>query len=372
MNIKQSQVKPISANISIVLDFLRLSSALLVFWVHADEIWFQSKSEIFTGVNLSHVAVVVFFVLSGYVIGYTTTANNRGWRQYTIARLSRLYSVLIPAILITALIEFNIYLLDPQIHSLDYSRGLSWPRYILTFFFQNETWFLCAGPRMNGPLWSLSFEGWYYLIFGFWFYRSIGWKGIILPIVAVLCAGPKIMVLMPIWFMGYFSYKLKPINIKAIWSWLLVILFFGICGIVVSFMPSFPAPLGTFPLVFAAQFVTDWTIGVLVSIGLWFIPVQDEKKIQKDKLAKKVRKLADLTFPIYVLHFPFLSLWKVVFGIKVNDYIDMAIASMVVLIVVSFLGKILDSQRVLWTNMLNNGFEKVRTFFIKKELLGNK
>ena len=88
----------LSGGPSILLDSLRLGASLVVVFNHALDMWFPNL-----GVdpslpgNTAHAAVVAFFVLSGYVIAHTTTSNNRGALHYAYARLSRLYSVVLPA-----------------------------------------------------------------------------------------------------------------------------------------------------------------------------------------------------------------------------------------------------------------------------------
>ena len=59
--------------------------------------------------GLGHQAVMVFFVLSGFLIGNSVRqAAMRGdwsWRRYAIQRLTRLWVVLLPALLITAALD---------------------------------------------------------------------------------------------------------------------------------------------------------------------------------------------------------------------------------------------------------------------------
>ena len=58
-------------------------------------------------VGQGHTAVIIFFVLSGYLVGkHVYLAFNTGrwsWREYAIKRLSRLWIVLIPALILTAI-----------------------------------------------------------------------------------------------------------------------------------------------------------------------------------------------------------------------------------------------------------------------------
>lgn len=46
-------------------------------------------------------AVAVFFVLSGYFISYVISSAKENAEQYVVARMARIYSVAIPALVIT-------------------------------------------------------------------------------------------------------------------------------------------------------------------------------------------------------------------------------------------------------------------------------
>lgn len=201
----------ISGSAGIFLDALRLLAASAVLYLHAWDKWIaygagqqgNSLSTVdfalgpggSTAADTAHWAVIVFFVLSGYVIAHVT-AGRSTLEAYLIARLSRLYSILIGALLLTALVEIMVSLYRVDLLS-ELSRGASVPRYLITLLLANELWFLSAAPKINGPLWSLSYELWYYLIYGLWHYRKQFKGGPVLAVVACIVAGPKILVLMP-------------------------------------------------------------------------------------------------------------------------------------------------------------------------------
>ncbi|HEX8425288.1 acyltransferase [Hymenobacter sp.] len=338
----------ISTNSSLFLDTLRLAAALIVAIFHAYIMWFPEKDSTTTPLfNISHAAVVIFFVLSGYVIAYTTTINNRGSLQYAQARLSRLYSVVLPALLITGLTELIIRYADTDLHAM-YSRGASLPRYILSGTFLNEIWFFSAAPPMNSPLWSLSYEFWYYIIFGVWFFRSTGWKSTVLLLLACLIAGPKILLMMPIWLAGFAAYRLPKLNISATTSWLFVLLAVCVTIATVVYVPIFPRPIGTPPLFFANQFVTDWVNGFFFAVALWFLPLST-RVVPSGNLITSFRKIADLTFPIYVLHNPLLILSRAIMGYEKNNLAHMWQNLIVVLIAAAIIGVYLEKQRPLWS-----------------------
>lgn len=344
----------ISGNASILLDSLRILAASTVFFRHFYDLWnFPLSGHNATVLdNFSHAAVVVFFVLSGYLIAFTTTSNKRGKLQYAKARLSRLYSVVAPALLVTAVAQVIIFRINSDLY-LHYTRGASWPRFIFSGLFINEIWFFSAAPPINGPLWSLSYEFWYYVIFGLFFYKGKGVKQLIIPVVACLIAGPKILLMMPIWLAGNFSYRLKRPDISSRPSWVLIFLVISAAISLICFLPLLPNPVGTKPLFWAAQFITDWIVGVFFALALWLLP--QEKVLRADRhtantFFKNFRKLADLTFPLYVLHDPLLVLcYALLGGASKHSGSKMWLGFFLVLGVCLLIGNYLEKKRYLWS-----------------------
>ena len=84
---------------SLLLDVVRFLAAIAVVVDHL------SLSEFRTGLPslevLGYIAVPVFFVLSGFVNRYVTLTREVTVREYMIDRASRMYSVVIPAMVLT-------------------------------------------------------------------------------------------------------------------------------------------------------------------------------------------------------------------------------------------------------------------------------
>jgi peptidoglycan/LPS O-acetylase OafA/YrhL len=291
-------------------------------------------------------------VLSGYVIAFTTENKNRGALQYAQARLSRLYSVLLPAILITFAIEAFIMFQYPVVHKV-YYRDAMLLRYIASGLFINEIWFLSMAPPINGPLWSLSYEFWYYVVFGVFFFRKkFKYFAISLTIV-LLVVGPKILLMMPIWLMGVMIYKLTKPRINDILAWFLVAGSWA-CAILISiYCPAMPQKLGTPPFFFGAQFITDWLIGISVACSIFFLPGWKNNGATAILKSKGgyfyFRKAADLTFPIYILHYPLLVLFKALVGVRIGSSSQLLTALVVVLLACGIIGFFLDKFRTNWT-----------------------
>jgi len=332
---------------SIVLDLLRLSCSLLVLLVHSQAVWFPERLSDALPAQLSHGAVVIFFVLSGYVIAYTTSSGHRSAYQYALARLTRLSSIYFPAIAVTVICAIIINSANPAIYA-GYDRGNNLFRYLISILYCNEIWFLSAAPGINLPIWSLGYEFWYYVLFGVSFYRFKGWKGWILPLVVAAFVGPKILAMMLIWIMGWAVFHLNKPRLRIDVSWMLVslILIFSI-GLMV-YLPGMPNPLGTPKMFWGAAFITDWIVGIFVALAIWLLPTDVEPKLKDSKALKNVRMIANLTFPIYVLHFPLLVLAKCILPVSLSRELQWTFGGSLTLLVCVVLGLLFESYKNSW------------------------
>ncbi|MDV1146441.1 acyltransferase [Klebsiella pneumoniae] len=150
---------------SIYLDLIRFTAALVVVLSHAAG-FTSLKIPIISGLGTE--AVVVFFVLSGYVIAYVSSNKENNYIAFFKARAIRIYSVLVPAVLITLIFDHiglkynpSYYFSHSNFH-YDYS--------IFTFiklnFFLGEGFNQHLVFGSNEPIWSIGFECIYYILFG--------------------------------------------------------------------------------------------------------------------------------------------------------------------------------------------------------------
>ena len=90
--------------LSLYLDGLRFGAALTVFVSH------YAAGRISGGLfwqvsGYGRIAVLGFFVLSGFVIAWVTETRERSLEDFALSRAARPYSVIIPAFVITAAID---------------------------------------------------------------------------------------------------------------------------------------------------------------------------------------------------------------------------------------------------------------------------
>ncbi len=198
------------------LNFLRWTAALLVVVGHADMNLrsFQGIGEKWNSFGYiglhSHAAVMIFFVLSGYVVSYATNKKyaigNYGFRSYFLDRWSRIYSVLLPAIIFTLLIDYcgnhfiSVYL-DPAFLPQDH--------FVIRLFFNVFSLQGIQGYRVqlgsNPALWSIGYEFTFYFLYGLMFFRGgLFLKKLLIPVILLILVviGYKMVVYFCIWLFG--------------------------------------------------------------------------------------------------------------------------------------------------------------------------
>ena len=132
--------------------------------------------------GLPPYAVMVFFILSGFVISYSINLKDKayGFNNYLADRFARIFSVVIPTLILTLILG----LMGIAINGIAPFSMNPW-HFVSTLFMQQENlvllkiqYYLPNEPQYNIigffgenlPLWSLSLEWWNYVFFGFVFY----------------------------------------------------------------------------------------------------------------------------------------------------------------------------------------------------------
>jgi peptidoglycan/LPS O-acetylase OafA/YrhL len=113
--------------------------------------------------------VIGFFVMSGFLVGGPVLARLKSQkhflRAYFIHRIVRIYMVVIPAIALTfAFDTIGRTFFPPDYGAYVVFEGHYDPRYILTNLV-NLQGVVAPHYGSNGPLWSVGYEFWYYMVF---------------------------------------------------------------------------------------------------------------------------------------------------------------------------------------------------------------
>jgi peptidoglycan/LPS O-acetylase OafA/YrhL len=126
-------------------------------------LWYQTLA-FFTG--FAHQAVVIFFLLSGWLVGgsfLNKMAESTGIKHYAVDRVTRLWVVLIPAFVLSLIVAGATKTVDVGSVSFAPGNEYSVPAFLGNLFGLQDM----VVPHFGGnfPLWSLANETWYYILF---------------------------------------------------------------------------------------------------------------------------------------------------------------------------------------------------------------
>ena len=195
---------PVNRGLSLYLDLLRLAAALEVFAFHLGSFGAVGLGR-FGWNGYGHEAVTVFFVLSGFVIRHAAEHSDAGVGSYAASRLTRVFSVALPCLLLTLVFDATGKYAAPQVYEGLNPGGSALLRLALGAGMLHETW-VSVQMFSNTPYWSIAYEFWYYVLFAGLFYFERRRRMMIVAL-AALIAGPKIMLLFPIWLIGWWAYS---------------------------------------------------------------------------------------------------------------------------------------------------------------------
>ncbi|HBK08800.1 MAG TPA: hypothetical protein DDZ81_23585 [Acetobacteraceae bacterium] len=304
----------VNREVSLYLDIVRFGAAFVVFGCHIGAWSFGGF--LWRLVPYGSPAVVVFFVLSGYVIGYVSQKRETTVTDYIVARAARMYSVTIPVLFIGALIDGVGSMIEPGFYShisLWFPHELWQLPIYLTFL--NRVWSLDFTPGSIGAYWSLSYEAAYYALFGVCFFLR-GTKRMAGAAFIFLIVGPRILAMSPLWFSGLVAYRIgskQPLDRAAGWVVFIVSL---VAAVVWNFWSMKHGILQSgvnIPEHGISGALEDFLIAAIFSLNLIaFNTISSSFQGLANFIVRPVRWLAGGTFTLYLLHQPLLAFAKAV------------------------------------------------------------
>jgi peptidoglycan/LPS O-acetylase OafA/YrhL len=302
---------------SLALDALRFLAACCVLLDHLSSAPFTAHVIPPRLGAYGDISVTLFFVLSGFVIAHVVARNERDPASYAMARLSRLYSVALPAVAATFLADSLGAALNPGFYAEQKVmwRPPSLAGYGASLTFLNEFRGSGAGglmPGSNAPFWSLSFEACYYALAGLILFAPRRWQMLTIPLL-LFAAGPTIACLAPVWALGYFLYLLPPpsriprlgLAAAALGGAAPVLLAPDLFGAFDNFGIHFPWGCGDFN----RNLTQDYGVALGFALALHALRGLLGPELRAaPALERLVRRAGALTFPLYCLHYPLLCL----------------------------------------------------------------
>ncbi len=342
---------------SIYLDLVRLVSALLVVLYHSN-IRLLSAAKLPLSTH-GHAAVIVFFVLSGYVIAHITSTRENTPLEYWSSRLARFYSLALPAVLLAPVLDQLGEAMAPQFYGDRTTHDLAWLRILTSLAFVNECWTLSIMSFSNVPYWSLCYEFWYYVLFAVLSFTH-GRKRLLWCGAVMLLIGPKIVLLAPVWAAGVALHRwtaLQHVGRRAG----AVLLAASIAGYALfhhyqltdagsAWLRDVIGAHWHQQLAFSRYVVTDYLLTVIVACH--FVGVRALAP-PLERLAPLVRPLAAYTFSIYLLHQPLIQFYAALFNGDPSGPWFYAITMLAVFASIFAIGSVTERQRHRWRSAIH-------------------
>jgi len=309
------------------LDMIRGLAALVVFLGHSKSVFIASSTAITSKADLaakaddlsgkatfSHAAVIVFFVLSGYLVGggAVRSLRNKRWSasNYAIARLSRLWTVLIPILLLGyGLDHLGVSLSQPGsiyqgpagqgIVSTGLLDAMSIGNLFLNLFFLQK---IITEPfGTNGPLWTLSYEFWFYVAFPFLMFSLHPATRIstrLASVFSLMCislfVGTSISIYFLIWLLGVLI-EISPKTLKNRSAYLSTLISAPIFVLIVVALVKIKLPL----------IMTDMIEACFFAVLCYFV-VQLQVPTKDNLVSHTAKGLSAVSYTLYLAHVPIL------------------------------------------------------------------
>ena len=311
------------------LDLSRWVAAAAVFLAHLRIPLFVGYSDLDEGsrtvfvkiwyfvTGLQTEAVIVFFVLSGLLVAGAGAAKINSGNfypdSYSVDRLTRLYIAFLPALLLcyaldcfgsTNYHELGYWnhthpLIAEKVLAEPFEDHLS-PTLLLMNAGMLQT-FWCVPVGSNHPLWTISAEFWFYVVFGLaavaWITRknsrSFGW--ILLLIGVFLFLGVKFPVLLGYWLLGM-AVAFLPTS-----KWMHPLIFLAGFLIVLATARLLQA---NFPEGSTEYILKNYAVAF--AFALLVIAMRGKQLMLLERTAAFNRFLANFSFSLYLIHFPLM------------------------------------------------------------------
>lgn len=374
---------------SLYLELIRFGAALLVFFGHIMRLS-PAITQLFQSWYIEHDGVVIFFVLSGYVIAYVTAEKEKSLYNYTVNRMARIYSVALPALILALIVEFLFWQFghsqlgpinfgNAEISNIQQIYNIL-KNFFTSIIFLNEIRWNNILAFSDGPYWSLGYEVWYYALFAVFFF-SCGWQRWLWSGVIALFVGIKVMLLFPVWLIGVAVYHMhRHYSIGLRNAWIIWLVSIGI-GLVLKFYDPFmlsyhyvgqPLERVLHHTIDCSQrFAWDYLLGILVGANIFASRYISLSWLLIAPVSRVIKYCASYTFSMYLYQMPFLILWSLVIwpflvAHHFPNYLKIFILVAFILASVIVLGRFTEHKKQVVRDWIKSGFAKWQSVRMRK------
>jgi peptidoglycan/LPS O-acetylase OafA/YrhL len=348
---------------SLYLDCTRFFASVLVVVAHFIQHGILTESISYYIPELGREAVMIFFVLSGYVIAYTCDIKKPSLSEYAIARAARIYSVAFPLLIISFVI----------VYFASYSNNIEYYQitkaYIYIPFhslFLGEIWNISEKPAWLTPYWSLSYEVWYYIFFASVYFFS-GLKRILIATVIFIILGHKLWLLLPVWFAGVALYKYQGKISLSIFlarlGWLISIISLALykyydLDIHLRAYGNDIWPFSFLSLGSADRYLNDYILTLFVVMN--FFCAKHAKFYSLLSYKTAIRSISTYTFTLYLVHALVMSIWENFYTHNSSSVLDILFLIISISLSTYALGQLTEHRKYLFKNFFIYLYKMIR------------
>lgn len=243
------------------------------------------------------------------------------WRNYLTARITRLWVVLIPCLLITwavglivehyasgALSGANFYIWHSGPKMGEYSADFS--TFLANMFFMQTITSPMFG--LNGPLWSLANEFWYYMLFpllsiaiGLVDTRKVSFRALafIFALIIAWCLPKDILYGFMVWIMGVVVYllQLKNKSLRPITGRIFLITGVFLFGLSLGYSKSTS-------LIQMVSIEPDFAVGFSFAFLCLALTYQTFPEVRWPRFTNFSLHISEVSYSLYLSHFPIVLL----------------------------------------------------------------
>lgn len=340
---------------SIYFELLRVLATALVVVGHSS-IFYKPFYDIlsYNNVQIGRDGVVIFFVLSGYVISWCGIERDSNWIDFSIKRMARIYSVSVPAVIFS----FSIAYLFLELYNESSYPLKQIPLYATIYLtFTGYHFGLSETPPYDFPYWSLYYEVWFYVIFAILLFGRLIVK--LFGIVLLALMGPDFWIMGGIWLVGVllfiFRERLRVNNITAISFVILsivsyiVVKYYGYDNKIDMYI-KYIANISESSTWDAKPFwASDYFITVLVALN-----IIGAKNISYDwpkYISRLLRWIAGMSFTFYLFHVPIFSIIERTIKYDSNSFVSYILILSIFFFIIYTITFITEKRKKQWRAM---------------------
>lgn len=302
------------------LESLRGISALIVLFSHCFQAFIAPFDQTIYSIIrlLGQSAVMVFFVLSGFLIGHSIQKNRQHFGQFNVGfYIRQRCKRILPPFIFAIVFTIGLYFLAPFFFAsgthffeasfgimIRYEYQITWLDTLGSALFLNG--FLTPTINANPPLWSLSYEVWFYVLAGFFpvllsRLRPVPIIGFTLLVGVLSWLNSQFLIYFLVWLFA-FALSFRSIQTQLFSSLHPMKWFFMLSALGLAVFDFYQFHWLYEAKNYTTENFTLFNLCTGLALGCWLIQLQQGLQHYPPLWAKS----ADFSYTLYVTHFPLL------------------------------------------------------------------